>query len=102
MSDITPADLARFVHRVPDGATIPAGTEYAVLIEDGLYTLKAGADLRPGRYHCWTAEPIAAPKQSLADRARAVAMTARINSDVTLSNLALIVAELAETIEAER
>ena len=29
MSDITPADLAKFVHRVPDGAVIPARTEYA-------------------------------------------------------------------------
>ena len=28
MTDITPADLARFVHPVPVGATIPAGMEF--------------------------------------------------------------------------
>ena len=29
MTDITPADLARFIHPVPVGAIIPAGMEYA-------------------------------------------------------------------------
>ena len=62
MSDLTPADLARFVHPVP----------------------------------------VPAPEPSLAERARILNSVARMNSDVTLGQLALIVAELADRIEAER
>ena len=104
MSDITPADLARFVHPVPVGATIPAGTGHACGIGLHFYVQTLAYDyVQPqSSWQCWTAEPIAAPKPPLADRARAVAMTARMNSDVTLSNLATIVAELADRIEAER
>ena len=104
MSDITPADLAKFVHPVPVGATIPAGMEH-VAGRDGnffLGTLAYDHEQTPGALDRWTAEPIPAPEPSLAKRARVAAMTARINSDVTLSNLALIVAELADRIEAER
>ena len=102
MSDITPADLAKFVHRVPVGATIPAETRYASL-NFGCITgpMHSHADqILAGAY--WTAEPIPAPEPSLAERARTLNSVARMNSDVTLGQLALIVAELAERIEAER
>ena len=104
MSDLTPADLAKFVHPVPVGAVIPAGTEYVVGRAAGFSLVTLAYDYAADNPFTsrWTAEPIPAPKPPLADRARAVAMTARMNSDVTLSNLALIVAELADRIEAER
>ena len=41
MTDITPADLAKFIHRVPVGATIPAGTPYTYRIDEDALRLRA-------------------------------------------------------------
>ena len=63
MTDITPADLAKFVHRVPVGAIIPAETRYASL-NFGCITgpMNSHADQKflVGEY--WTAEPIRTPE----------------------------------------
>ena len=60
MTDITPADLAKFVHRVPVGATIPAGTRYASLsfgcIEGPKHSESDQKVLAGSSY--WTAQPI--------------------------------------------
>lgn len=58
MSDITPADLAKFVHRVPVGAIIPAGTEY-VVVRDGylhLVTWPYGYTRADASVQRWTAD----------------------------------------------
>ena len=64
MTDITPADLAKFVHRVPVGATIPADTRYASLnfgcVTGPMYSY-ADQKILAGAY--WTAEPIYTPEQ---------------------------------------
>ena len=68
MTDITPADLAKFVHRVPVGATIPAGTPYAwrgsesekiSVRMDGWTDPTEQLDNGIAR---WTAEPVRAPE----------------------------------------
>ena len=63
MTDITPADLARFIHPVPVGAIIPAETRYASL-NFGCITgpMHSSADQKilVGEY--WTAEPIRTPE----------------------------------------
>ena len=71
MSDLTPADLAKFVHRVPVGATIPAGTEYVVGRAAGFSLVTLAYDYAADNPFTsrWTAEPIPAPKPSLAERA---------------------------------
>ena len=100
MTDITPADLAKFIHRVPVGAVIPADTEF-VVGSSGTFTL---VELRrdfmqpQDALPRWTAEPIPAP-ESLAEKAR------RLGGDYPGDSwgrqLATIVAELAERIEAK-
>ena len=96
MTNVTPADFAKFAHRVPDGAVIPACTYYARL--DGMAVRLAvfTRDITqlPGEVARWTAEPIPAPVSTLAERARALAVDAG-------DQLALLVAELAERIEAK-
>lgn len=101
MSKITPTYLAKFTHLVPVGAVIPAGTEYVVGRAAGFSLVTLAYDYAADNPFTsrWTAEPIAAPKQSLAERARDVAKTSRNYSHMAFSNLALIVAELAEMIE---
>ena len=101
MTDITPADLAKFVYRVPVGATIPAETRYASLnfgcITGPMHSY-ADQKILVGEY--WTAEPIFAPEPSLAERARALSG----RNSWTFANrdaLLAIVAELAERIEAK-
>ena len=84
MTDITPTDLARFIHPVPVGAIIPAGMEYAWRNSDNAiergrgHTDLAqashgwsadGMDFEPFR---WTAEPLAAPKPPLPTEVGAV------------------------------
>lgn len=76
MTDITPADLARFVHPVPVGATIPAGMEVVEFGHGGgfwgpsatrsAYTQRCDDPLR------WTAEPLTAPKPPLPTKVGAV------------------------------
>lgn len=66
-ADITPADLAKFVHRVPKGATIPAGMAFCWVTLGGQitgptvdrYNVTQGSDAT-----CrWTAKPILTPEQ---------------------------------------
>lgn len=106
MSEITPADFAKFTHRVPDGAVIPANTEYVWL--DGM-SLRLAVHIRyitqlPGEVARWTAEPIPAPTEqipmpapTLAERARVVARRSAAGSN--FDQLAAIVAELADRLE---
>ena len=70
MSDITPADLAKFVHRVPVGAIIPAGTEYVVGRAAGVSLVTLAYDYTADNPFTsrWTVEPIPAPEPSLAER----------------------------------
>lgn len=69
MTDITPADLAKFIHPVPVGAVIPAATEHAVRNRDGdtfiVMTTAYDHEQAPGALDRWTAEPLAAPKPPL-------------------------------------
>jgi len=104
MSEITPAYLAKFVHPVPEGATIPAGTEYAWQSGSGIYQTIFTQDITqlPGDRPRWTADPIPATRPTLADRARKVAHAAERDCDEGVYDLAAIVAELAERIEADR
>ena len=105
MNDLTPAYLAKFVHPVPEGATIPAGTEYAWLESYGkrlsVHRAIFTEDITqlPGDRPRWTAEPIPAPEPTLAERARGVGDGL---PGGRFEQLALIVAELAERIEADR
>ena len=100
--NITPADLAKFVHLVPVGATIPAGTEFVVLINGGLFpdTLDYDREVSDESQKRWTAEPlfVTTPEPSLADRARRFTR-GRVWSPSDLDQLVLFVAELAEMIE---
>ena len=63
MTDITLADLAQFIHRVPVGAIIPAETRYASLnfgcITGSMHSY-ADKKILGGMY--WTAEPIRTPQ----------------------------------------
>ena len=69
MSDLSPADLAKFIHPVPVGATIPAGVEFVRHYkggDGGPSTALVGPLLRDFDYVAsagphWTAEPIPAP-----------------------------------------
>ena len=67
MSDITPADLAKFVHRVPVGAVIPAGTPYAYRAGAQIGIRSQGMPYEStqvtGSWPRWTAEPIRTPEQ---------------------------------------
>ena len=100
MNDLTPADLAKFIYRVPVGATIPAGTEYAWRNGMAVWLSVFGRDITQlaGEITRWTAEPIPA-SESLAEKAR------RLGGDYPGDSwgrqLASIVAELAERIEAK-
>ena len=66
-ADITPADLAKFIHPVPVGAVIPAGTPYAYragaqigIRSQGMPYESTQVDASVAR---WTAEPIRTPEQ---------------------------------------
>lgn len=110
MTDLTPADLAKFVHPVPVGATIPAGMEYAVVIDDGLYVTSSMADHAPRGFRCWTAEPLAAPKPPLTERIRefanevlnAPAVGFSSTQNRWIAEAASILAEIAERLDADR
>ena len=103
MTDITPADLAKFIYRVPVGATIPADTRYASLnfgCVTGPMHSYADQKILGGTY--WTAEPIPAPELTLAQRARAlIPHDLHEWPDMAITSLAVLVAELAERIEAK-
>jgi len=103
MTNVTPADFAKFAHRVPDGAVIPACTYYAWL--DGMAVRLAvfTRDITqlPGEVARWTAEPIPAPVSSLAERARALLVEPTADWSPAGVRLIHIVAELAERIEAK-
>ena len=106
MRDITPADLARFVHPVPVGATIPAGTPYAYRIDKDALRLRADGWTDPTEQRGidsarWTAEPLPAPEPTLAERVRSLTR-GRVWSPSDLDQLVLIVAELAEKVEGDR
>ena len=84
-ADITPAGLAKFVHRVPVGAVIPAGTPYAYRIDRDAVRLRADGWADPTEQKSidadrWTAEPIlAAEQQRLEDeREEAEALRPRV------------------------
>ena len=101
--NLTPADLAGYVHPVPVGAIIPAGTEHVVLTDDGSFSLRTYAHdsgQEVGYLPRWTAEPFSAPGPTpLADQVRALATVVARGSN--LERLTLIVAELAEKVEGE-
>ena len=101
MTNVTPADFAKFAHRVPDGAVIPACTYYAWLNGMAVHLAVFTRDITqlPGEVARWTAEPISAPEPSLAEKARAIAKEGAPGG--SFANLALLVAELAERIEAK-
>lgn len=122
MTDITPADLAKFIHPVPVGATIPAGTE---VME---FTRIHGHFRGPFRYtHTyaqladdpprWTAEPLAAPKPPLTERVRefasevlnappvgfpSVVLDTENQQNRWIAEAASILAEIAERLDADR
>lgn len=121
MTDITPADLARFVHPVPVGATIPAGTEVMEISRIGgyfrgpfryMHTTQLADE--PPR---WTAEPLAAPKPPLTERVREFASEVLAAPPVGFSSVVLdtenqqnrwiaeaasFLAEIAERLDAGR
>ena len=100
--NITPADLTRFIYEVPVGATIPAGTEFAVLINGGLFIDTLDYDREVAESHeRWTAEPTPPPEPTLAERVRSLTR-GRVWSPSDLDQLTLIVAELAEKVEGDR
>ena len=65
-ADITPADLAKFVHRVPVGATIPADVEHAVGSSGtiSLATIPRDYEMPPDALPRWTAERILTPQHA--------------------------------------
>ena len=69
MSDVTPADLAKFVHPVPIGARFPMHVEFMEFRESGDYFRgpfnfpDATAIQQPDDPKRWTAEPILTPEQ---------------------------------------
>lgn len=67
MTNLTPADLARFIHPVPVGAVIPAATEHAVRTRDGdtftVMTMAYDHEQAPGALDRWTADPIWTPER---------------------------------------
>lgn len=73
MSDITPADLAKFIHPVPEGATIPAGTEYVLRRGGNLCLVTLAYDYVAANpfQSRWTADPIPAPVPTLVERIEA-------------------------------
>ena len=101
--NITPADLAKFTHLVPVGATIPAGTEYVVGRAAGVSLVTLAYDYTADNPFTsrWTAEPIPAPEPTLAERVRSLTR-GRVWSPSDLDQLTLIVAELAEKVEGDR
>ena len=122
MTDITPADLARFIHPVPVGATIPAHME---VME---YNRIHGHFRGPFRYtHAytqladdpprWTAEPLTAPKPPLTERVRefaeevlnappvgfsSVFLDTENQQNRWIAEAASILAEIAERLDAGR
>ena len=66
MTGITPADLAKFIHRVPVGATIPADVEHAVGSSGTISLAKVSRDyeMPPDALPRWTAEPVLTPKHA--------------------------------------
>ena len=103
MTDLTPADLAKFIHRVPVGATIPADTEFAVGSSGAFTLVVIGRDFMQPQDALprWTAEPLSAPDPSLAERARALLVEPTAKWSPTGVRLIHIVAELAEKVEAQ-
>ena len=104
MTDLTPADLAKYIYRVPVGATIPRDTEHVVGSSSGAFTLVViGRDFMQPQDALprWTAEPLSAPDPSLAERARALLVEPTANWSPTGVRLIHIVAELAEKVEAQ-
>ena len=74
--NITPADLARFIHPVPVGARFPMGLEFADLRDDyirGPFHFPDSSRVQladdPPR---WTAEPLTTPKPPLPTEVGAV------------------------------
>ena len=105
MSDLTPADLVKFVHPVPLGATIPAGTPYAYravaqigIRSHGMPYESTQVDASVSR---WTAEPLTAPKPepTLPERAHSLAEEAIPGS--YWHRVTVLVAELVEKVEAQ-
>ena len=98
---ITPADLAKFIHRVPVGATIPAGVEHAVGSSGtiSLATVSRDYEMPFDALPRWTAEPVLTPEPTLTEQARAIAREGVPSS--AFDRLARLVAELAERIEAQ-
>ena len=104
MTDITPADLARFVHRVPVGAIIPAGTEFAYSAARVVCVPTPPVSAITQTATCverWTAEPIPAPEPTLAERVRALLGEPTADWSPAGVRLIRIVAEMAERIEAK-
>ena len=103
MSAATPAVLAQFVHRVPDGVTLPAGTE--VLLGPtrrrpdhwiGPRRLQSARAVTADGREYWTRVPVPEPVPSAP---LTLAQIAR--RSVYFDELAEVVAELAERIEAQ-
>ena len=96
--NLTPADLAGYVHPVPVGAIIPAGTKYAVGLDGNFWLATLDYDHKQTSESLphWTAEPFSGPTP-LADQVRATVVARGSN----LERLTLIVAELAEKVEVE-
>lgn len=123
MTDITPADLARFAHPVPVGATIPAGMKFVRRYMDGSpIPALAGPithdfDIEAGYSPLWTAEPLSAPKPPLTERVQEFAEEVLAAPPVGFSSVVLdvenqqnrwiaeaasILAEIAERLDADR
>ena len=103
MTDLTPADLAKFVHPVPVGATIPAGVDYALRFATGRIGIETESydhEVTDKSFR-WTAEPLTAPKPAptLAERAHSLAEEAIPGS--YWHRVTVLVAELAEKVEAK-
>ena len=100
-NNLTPADLAGYVHPVPVGAIIPAGTKYAVGLDDNFWISTMDYDYKQTSESLphWTTEPSAPGPTPLADQVRALATVVARGSN--LERLTLIVAELAEKVEGE-
>ena len=121
MTDITPADLARFVHPVPVGARFPMGLEFADLRDDyirGPFHFPDSSRVQladdPPR---WTAEPLTAPKPPLTERVRefaeevlnappvgfsSVFLDTENQQNRWIAEAASILAEIAERLDAGR
>ena len=101
MTDLTRADLAKYIYPIPNGAVVPVGTPYVAA--SGFIFAVSQSEFTQGNPGAtsprWTAEPIPAPEPTLAEKARAIAEEGAPGGSFT--NLARLVAELAERIEAK-